>query len=278
MSTRQILRVLRELSSIGCLRVSFSGGEPTLRDDIGWLVDGCAALGMVPEMNSSGHGVADRIGELGGLRLLKLSLDGPEEIHDEVRGRKGSYVEVMEALRAARGAGIRTVLVTTITSRNVGQLDHVLELARDAGVFAAFQPIKPYYKGAVDIEDLLPDPGDMRRAVEGLVAARRDGYAHTLRNSPAGLEHLSDWPRYGELRCWAGRIFCIVGADGTLYPCDRTRIDDPLPSCTEEGLEKALERLPDPDCEGCGFCGALELNFAMALDWRVARTILKLVR
>jgi hypothetical protein len=117
----------------------------------------------------------------------------------------------------------------------------------------------------------------MRRAVRQLEAALSDGYASTLRNSASGLAHISRWPTYSDLRCWAGRIFCIVGADGTLYPCDRTRIDAPLPSCLDEGLAAALSRLPDPTCDGCGFCGALELNMAMALDYRIAGTIRKLV-
>jgi MoaA/NifB/PqqE/SkfB family radical SAM enzyme len=274
---REILSVLDQLRALGCLRVSFSGGEPMLRDDIGWLVDACDALGMAPEMNSSGHGFASRVRRVRRLRLLKLSLDGPEEVHDRVRGRRGSYAEVRAALEAARDASIRTVLVATITRHNVDRLDHVLELARDEGVMAAFQPIKPYYKGAVEVEDLLPRPRDMARAVRRLERARSDGFGDTLRNSSAGLAHLARWPRYGPLRCWAGRIFCIVGADGTLYPCDRTRIVDPLPNCLELGMEEALARLPDPDCEGCGFCGALELNFAMALDPGIATTIHRLV-
>ena len=278
LSTDEIGRILDELADLGCLRISFSGGEPMLRDDIGVLVDHCAGLGMAPEMNASGAGFVDRAQEVAALRLLKLSLDGPREVHDAQRGRQGSYDEVMEASGVARELGIRVVLVTTITRHNVDSLDHVLEQARRQGVMAAFQPLKPYYKGLRDVEALLPDPGAMARAVEGLIAARRGRYRGTLRNSASGLRHLSRWPDYGELRCWAGRIFCIVGADGTLYPCDRTRLSGSLPSVREHGVAGALERLPDPDCEGCGFCGALELNLALDLDWRIAGTILRLVR
>jgi MoaA/NifB/PqqE/SkfB family radical SAM enzyme len=274
MTSEQIVAVMSQLAELGCLRISLSGGEPMLRKDIGRIVDACSELGMAPEMNSSGAGFAARVHEVRGLRLLKLSLDGPEEIHDAVRGRKGSYREVMEAIEAARSVGIRTVLVSTITRHNVRDLDHVLRVARERSTLAAFQPMKPYYKGSLDVEEHLPDRGDMRRAIDRLRSARPD----ELRNSPAGLDHLAHWPQYGSLRCWAGRIFCIVGSDGTLYPCDRTHVRERLPNCLELGMRRALERLPDPECDGCGFCGALELNFAMALDWRVASTIARLVR
>lgn len=278
MSTDELTGILEQLAALGCSRISLSGGEPMLRDDIGTLVNACADLGMAPEMNSSGTRLAERIDEVARLELLKLSLDGPPEVHDKIRGRDGSYREVLRAVDAAQRQGIRTVLVTTITRHNVDQLDHVLELARERGTLAAFQPLKPYYKGLVDVEELLPEPAAMRTAVTRLREARQGPYGAVLRNSPAGLQHIARWPDYRPLRCWAGRIFCIVGADGTLYPCDRTRIDPPLPNCLEDGVSTALSRLPDPDCEGCGFCGALELNLALAFDWQVASTILRLLR
>ena len=276
--TRDVRRLLGELAALGCLRVSFSGGEPMLRDDIGVLVDTCAELGMAPEMNSSGASFAGRAREVRRLRLLKLSLDGPEDVHDAQRGRAGSYQEVLASIRAAHELGIRTVLVTTITRRNVDHLEHVLQLAAREGSLAAFQPLKPYYKGMPEVEPLLPTVEAMQRAVRRLQEARRGRYRRALRNSTAGLEHIARWPDYGGLRCWAGRIFCIVGSDGTLYPCDRTRLRNPLPNARDLGLQAALAQLPIPDCDGCGFCGALELNLALALDWRVAGTILKLVR
>ena len=277
MDTAQLRGILDELAGLGCLRISFSGGEPMMRQDIGALVDHCAELGMSPEMNTSGAGLAERVGDVSRLELLKLSLDGPEQIHDTQRGRQGSYQEVSEALVAARGLGIRTVLVATITRYNVEHLEHLLELARQHDAMAAFQPIKSYYKGGADVADLMPLPGAMQRAVSRLRRARRDGMARWMRNSDVALGHLASWPDYPRLRCWAGRMFCIIGADGTVYPCDRVRIDTPLPSCLDHGLEVALARLPDPRCEGCGFCGALEINLAMSLEWRIAGSLLRLL-
>ena len=102
MDTGTIFRILSELAHAGCMRLSISGGEPLLREDVGRIVEACADLGMAPEMNTSGWGLEERIGEVGRLELLKLSLDGPEEIHDAVRGRAGSY---RAAVRAARGRG-----------------------------------------------------------------------------------------------------------------------------------------------------------------------------
>ncbi len=277
LSTGQLRQVLNEAAELGCLRVSFSGGEPMLRQDMGELVDHCADLGMVPEMNSSGLGIPGRMNELGRLELLKLSLDGPEDVHDNLCGQPGAYQQVLDALSAATARGIHTVLVTTITRQNVDCLDHVLDLARRHGVMAAFQPLKPNYKGFHGTGDLLPEPEDMLRAVDELRAARRDGGGANMRNSIPALDHIASWPNYSPMRCWAGRIFCVVGADGTLYPCDRTPMDAPLPNCLELGLRESLNRLPELSCDGCGFCGAMELNLALRPDPRIVGHLLRMI-
>ena len=277
LSSEELHALLRDLPGLGCMRVSFSGGEPMLRSDIGALVGACAALGMAPEMNSCGIQLAARAGELVGLRLLKLSLDGPRELHDALCGREGSYDEVVAAVRAARALGIPVVLVATITRHNVERLDWVLDRAREWDVMAAFQPYKPYRPGVGGCADLLPSPEAMRAAVERLLLAQRDGAAPLLRNSAVELRRLLSWPDYPRQRCWAGRIFCVVGLDGRVYPCDRVSIESALPNVRERGLAHALARLPEPRCGGCGFCGAQALNLALNLDPRVLGALLRLV-
>ena len=278
LSGAELLALLEELADLGCARVSFSGGEPMLRHDIGTLVDACAALGMAPEMNSCGVSFAEQAASVAKLRLLKLSLDGPPEVHDELCQREGSYRDVVASVQAAKDLGIRVVLVATITRRNVEHLDHVLERAEEWGVMAAFQPYKPYHPGGPTPTELLPEPGAMRAAIRRLLGAQRAGAAPHIRNSAVELRRLLCWPDYPPQRCWAGRIFCIIGVDGTLYPCDRTLIDTPLPSVRDGGLAQALARLSDVDCEGCGFCGAQELNLALSMDPRVLATLLRLVK
>lgn len=277
MSTGQIEAILADLARLSCQRVSFSGGEPLLRPDIARLVDRCAELGISPEMNSCGVGFARQAAGLSRLKLLKLSLDGPEAVHDDLARRPGSFAEVMEAVAAARQQGIRTVLTTTITALNIAHLPEVLAIARVQDVMVAFQPLKIFYKGTTAGTDLLPEPEEMRRAVAWLLEAHRGGLGRHMRNSEVGLRHLERWPEYSQVRCWAGRIFCIIGADGSLYPCDRTELPGEAPSCLALGVEEALRRLPEPDCAGCGFCGALELNLALALEPRIAGQLLRLL-
>ena len=77
---------------------------------------------------------------------------------------------------------------------------------------------------------------------------------------------------------WAGRIFCIIGTDGTLYPCDRISYGENLANCYKMGFRQAFSLMPAINCSGCGFCGVLELNFLMSLRLDALRSIFNVVK
>ena len=255
--------MLGQLRDLGTRKVSFSGGEPLLREDIGEIIDRCAALGISPEMNSRGTYIEKRLAGLKRLDLLKVSVDGPEEVHDALSNRAGAYRDCIKAIEAAKAAGIRVSIATTITRHNVGHLDFILGLAKRYGIRAAFQPLKPLYRGVggEQMKELYPPPEEYRRQVTRLAELKADGCAGYMRNSLIGLRHIQGWPDYPRLDCSAGKLFCIIDTDGTLYPCDRVSYSGKLPNCFEIGVEKALNSAPPVKCGGCGFCGSLELNF-----------------
>jgi len=262
-STERIFSVIEQLKALGTKKISFSGGEPLLREDIGEIIDHCASLGISPEMNSRGSLIEKRIAGLRKLDLLKVSVDGPEEIHDALSQRAGAYKDCIRAIEAAKAAGIRVSIATTITRHNVAHLGYILELARKYDIRAAFQPLKPLYRGVggEEMKELYPPLDEYRRQIEKLIALKANGSAGYMRNSLIGLRHVAGWPAYPELECSAGKLFCIIDTDGTFYPCDRVSYDTELPNCFETGVEKALKAAPGVKCGGCGFCGSLELNF-----------------
>jgi MoaA/NifB/PqqE/SkfB family radical SAM enzyme len=275
LSTREIAGIIEELAKLGTKRISFSGGEPLLRADIGQIINHCNKLGIYSEMNSNGTLVAERIEVVKKLDFIKLSLDGPQGVHDALRG-DGSYKKVIESADSAYKNRIKFGFACTLTKHNINYLDHILNVAGKYDTIVAFQPLKQIYRGVEDIKDIAPSQIEFKRAVSSLIAKKMSGNRN-IRNSLIGLRHIYNWPKYKKIRCWAGRIFCIVNTNGDLYPCDRIDYALQLPNCVAMGVENAMNILPEVYCSGCGFCGALELNYLMYFRFGIIYSIKKII-
>jgi pyrroloquinoline quinone biosynthesis protein E len=272
----QIILILDEMAALGTQTISFSGGEPMLRKDIGLILEETAKRGISTEMNSTGIGIPENMDKLKYLDFLKISVDGPEETHDLVRG-KNAFKAALAAARAAQANHLRFIFSTTLTKYNIKDVDYLLGLAREFRTLVAFQPLKSLYRGVKDVSSLEPEKKDYDQALQKLVEHKRRGNPH-LRNSLIGLRHISSWPKYPALKCWAGRIFCILNTDGTLVPCDRIAYNVGLLNCVDAGFTKAFFSLPEARCGGCGFCGVLELNFLMSFKFGTLKSIYDVVR
>ena len=275
-SLEEIISVLDELARAGTQTISYSGGEPMLREDIGEILRETKKRNISTEMNSTGAFVPHYHAKLKDLDFLKISLDGNRAVHDEMRG-KGSYAMAIEAAHAAQSNKLRFSFTTTLTKFNLDQIDFLVQRAQEYKTFVAFQPVKSLYRGISDISGLAPGHDEFRQAVLRIIRLKKE-QGPCIRNSLQGLRHVINWPSYGKLSCWAGKIFCIINTDGTLMPCDRISYKETLPNCLKEGFLKVFFDLPGVTCAGCGFCGVLELNFLMAMKIRGCNAILKVIQ
>jgi len=275
LSTTQIRGIISQLALLRTKRISLSGGEPLLREDIAEIISFCREKGIYPEMNSNGTLVPQKIEKIRDLDFLKLSLDGPEEVHDFLRG-EGSYRRVISAADSALKNKVNFGFSTTMTKHNINHLGYILDLAKKYDTIVAFQPLKNIYRGVKNVNDFSPGKDDFRKAVQTLINEKRGGNK-CIRNTLSGLWHIYDWPIYSKLKCWAGYIFCIINANGDICPCDRINYELRLPNCLEVGVRNALEALPEHYCNGCGFCGALELNYIMELRINTLGSIKKII-
>jgi len=277
LTTKQIFSVINELAKMGTQRISFSGGEPMLRRDIGQILDYCNRRGISTGMNSTGRFVKERITELKNLDLIKLSLDGPEEIHDVIRG-KGSYKAVIEAVNTAQKNNLRFTFATTLTKFNINQIDFLLEKGKEYNTVVAFQPLKLLYRGIKeeDIKEIAPKREDFKKAIKKLMIEKKKGNKH-IRNSIMGLKHIYNWPKYEKLKCAAGELFCMIETNGEVIPCDRINYTKRPLNCVEVGFKKAFYNMPEPYCNGCGFCGALELSYLYSFKFDIVKDIRRFV-
>lgn len=281
-SKEEIFRLIEELKAIGTQKISFSGGEPMLREDIGEIIDFTVANRISAEMNSCGFMVKNRIDKIKNLDVIKISLDGPENIHSIISGRKDSFSEAISAIEVAKNAGIVVVIVTTLTKYNtsIEAVNAIIDIAKRYDVMVAFQPVKKMYYSKFNLTEIMPEPEKYRKVIDYLIEFKKKN-PWLLRNTLRGLKYIYDHPVYKNKICVAGRLFVIIDVDGTVYPCDRVdfKYDYPLPDWRKLGIKGCLDSLKSsPECSGCGFCGAIELGFLMDFKLEVLSSIKRLLR
>lgn len=100
---QEITRLLFQLKDMGCSSVTLSGGEPTLRKDLVSIVSYASKICKLNvSLNTNGFLMTETLLEQlisAGINSITFSLDSPlEDIHDHIRGLRGSYRRITEAI------------------------------------------------------------------------------------------------------------------------------------------------------------------------------------
>ncbi len=123
LDTSEWQEVLRRLWGEGVPHACFTGGEPTLREDLVALVRHAEDLGMVTGLLTDGRRLRDwsylEQLLLAGLDHLQITLYSHlSEVHDRLTGRAGSWEETMAGLHNAVAGDIYVVVHLVITPEN----------------------------------------------------------------------------------------------------------------------------------------------------------------
>lgn len=229
MSRDAMIGVARQLASLGCRRVTLSGGEPTLCDHWQDVASEGARLGM--RMNLITNAVRAgkdfvRDAKNSGLVNLGVSLDGLEPQHDLLRKSKGLYGKVLQLLDDCAADKLPVGVITTIHRGNLHQLEalHDLLVGRvfvwQLQIGAAMGNLGDHRGDQIRPEDLLEVVPTLARLIQRCQVHIRvadnvgyyGAYEATLRKS-----------RKTPLGCWTG---CYAGcrnvgieADGGVKGC-----------------------------------------------------------
>lgn len=274
LDTKEVFKILDVLKEMGTVHVSYSGGEPMLRKDIGMIIDYTKELGITCSINTNGFMIDKRWKEIKNVDLVKLSLDGGKKVHDLLRG-KGSYDVLIKAIDSIKD-NIKFSFSMTLTKFNLSEIEHSLELAKKYDTFCAFQPVKDLNKGK-EVTHLMPNKEELRKTIRKLIRYKKK-YPKNIRNSYRGLDDTLIWPEYKNNVCYAGKIFCMILPDGTVLPCDRISYDKPAYNAKEIGFRNAFMTMPPIRCGGCSFCGSQEMNYLTQLKFDVLYEINSVVK
>ena len=276
LDTDAVLSVLDQMPRAGVELVSFTGGEPLLRADIGAVLSRARELGLTVKLNTNGRLVPKRPDVLRHVHAVQISLDGDRDVHDEVRG-EGSFDAVVAATRTLRDARVPFSFLCTITRVNVAHLPEVERIVRGLGATVSYQPALATTLGRFEPNPIAAEPAEYAAAIAGVLERGRVADSPIL-NAPRTLRHLGAWPDDTEIPCAAGIVACRIETDGEMTLCGRDAAGVQSANVMTHGFRGAFDRLNPAPCKQCWCAANVELNYLYALYPDVGRWSLRFRR
>ncbi len=238
LSTEEWLGVIGEAADMGILQIHFSGGEPTVRQDLEELVGHAEDLDLYTNLITSGvlldrarlEDLAER-----GLQHVQLSLQGADEATaDRIGGLKGGHRKKLEIARLIGEVGLPLTLNAVMNRQNMDDLEAMIEMAVDFGAKRLEVAHVQYYGwGLRNRAALLPTREQLDRATEIVEAARQ-----RLKGILVFDYVVPDYYAKRPKSCMGGwgRQFLNVAPSGRVMPCHAA---ETIPGMT---FEKVGER------------------------------------
>jgi MoaA/NifB/PqqE/SkfB family radical SAM enzyme len=259
-----IFKALGEFYDLGMRDTHLDGGDPLTHRHIdvivAWLVD----RDITVSMNTNGILVRRKLATIRKLSGVTISLDGPRDNHDLMRG-SGSFDKAIAGAKATRDAGIPVEFTCTVGRHNVDVLDDVVDIADRVGVPVVFQPA---------LNSLFLDTGRDGAAwqldAESLRAAfarieERKRRSRAVGNAWSSLKHFRRFPEETRPPCAAGWVTATMDPEGVLFSCGQLNRDDRSNSVPRLGAATAFANLSRRGCGQCWCARLVEENYQWGL-------------
>lgn len=272
LDTATTLSLIDEMSKMGTKFLLLSGGEPLLRNDIGVIVEYSKKKGFFVSINTNGSLIPDKAKEIENVDSVAISLDGPADINDSIRGND-SYKNIIEALKVARSKNWKLKFSSVLSEKNIDYINYILDMAKKFNIPVFFQPARVLKPGSAAHNALLSPEEAYRKAIRKLITYKVNNNPF-LGNSLSCLKHLLNWPKPTSVPCVAGKICCKIENNGIIKICgDEANTEGA--DCKKLGFENAFNSLRPSGCLQCWSPSQLEINFIYGLRLDSALNALK---
>jgi MoaA/NifB/PqqE/SkfB family radical SAM enzyme len=205
--------------------VQVSGGEPLMRRDLDEIVHNIKSDSGLPYIilvSNWSLMTEERYVQLrqAGVDEFCVSLDFPDERHDEFRGFPGLYRHLSAVVPKAAALGYDDIVLNNcITAANVEGINAVADKAAEWGVNINYSAYSPRRTGCRDyFLNTETQWAALDRELKRL--KERMDKSHWITNNKTTLEATSRYfKRGGTPACKAGLRWLVVTSDGALQPC-----------------------------------------------------------
>lgn len=139
LSTQDWFKVLDRLWELGIPHIVFTGGEPTLRQDLPALIRHAEQNGQITGLNTNGRMLKDKayLQTLidAGLDHVQITLESHDPvIHDEMVRHPGAWQETVEGIRNAVDSRLYVMTNSTMLQNNSPHMEETLEFLAGLGL------------------------------------------------------------------------------------------------------------------------------------------------
>lgn len=130
--------IIKRIAELKPEFLTIGGGEPLLYPNLAELILEAYNLGIKPRILSNGWLINEELVKKlvdNGMWGISISLDGATaETHDKIRGVKGSYNRVINALKLLVSMGVNCPVSMTINAININDIEQEAELCYNLGI------------------------------------------------------------------------------------------------------------------------------------------------
>jgi len=138
-STQQWYKIIDQVWAVGIPHVVFTGGEPTLRDDLPDLIAYAESKGQITGLNTNARHLQDTkfVAKLvaAGLDHVQITVESHSaDIHDQMVNARGAWKQTISGLRNALDTPLYVMTNTTMLRQNSPFLEETLDFLAQLGV------------------------------------------------------------------------------------------------------------------------------------------------
>lgn len=277
----EIINIIDKLCDYHMLIIEFTGGEPCLRDDLYEIMKYAKKKKLLVILSTSGYNIQQHEQALKYIDKIYLSLDGPREVNDKLRG-EGAFGIVMAAANFLKTKGKQFFFRNVLTQLNLSCITDVITIAENYQTKVKFQPmwISIHYED-YNIKRLMPEHSSLNSVLEKLINLKKSGRA--IENAFFALRAFKISPQElpNKKSCVSGRIFFRVQCNGDFQPCAKqTFYDDNttkplnLIETSETNFKRYLMKPKQSFCHVCLDGSLVELNGLYNFNLYAIRSLL----
>ena len=225
MTCGELVELARQLAEAGVLQVSVGGGEPLLRfAELVELVRALTSRGVDVILATNGTLFGEeeaRELKHAGLRVVQFSLDGVGRVHDAIRGARGCFEKVVEAIGLAKTLGFKVLVKTVVQRENRDQLLELFKLLNKLGVDGwsvnravpsgrAYHLLPEIHLSSAEFDEAVKQVRETADNYSGVISV-------VLESEPGPLGSLGTSSRYA--LCPAGTTSLHIDPNGDVKPC-----------------------------------------------------------